>query len=105
RTLGPLERLIDATRRAADKDFSARVDVSNHDEFGELASSFNSMATRLGSQFTALMTLADIDRAILSRLDVDRVLETVVTRMRDIVPADHVSIAILDRNAGDMLRI
>ena len=105
RTLVPLERLIEGTRRAANKDFTVRVEVRGQDEFGELAASFNSMAARLGSQFTALMTLADIDRAILSRLDVDRVLETVVTRMREIVPADYVSIAVLDRNATDMLRI
>jgi diguanylate cyclase (GGDEF)-like protein len=105
RTLGPLEKLIDATRRAGDRDFSTRVDVPGDDEFGELATSFNSMAARLGSQFTALLTLADIDQAILSRLDLDRVIETVVMRMRDIVPADYVSIAIVDRNAPEMVRI
>ncbi len=79
--------------------------LCSDDEFGELASSFNSMAARLGSQFTALLTLADIDQAILSRLDLDHVIETVVTRMRDIVPADFVSIAIVDRNAPEMLCI
>ena len=105
RTLGPLEKLIDGTRRAGDRDFSARVDASSDDEFGELALSFNSMAARLGSQFTALLTLSDIDQAILSRLDLDRVIETVVMRMRDIVPADFVSIAIVDRNSPEMLRI
>ncbi len=105
RTLGPLRKLIDGTRRAGDGDLSVRVDVPSDDEFGVLASSFNSMAARLGSQFTALLTLADIDQAILSRLDLDRVIETVVTRMRDIVPADFVSIAIVDRNAPEMLRI
>jgi diguanylate cyclase (GGDEF)-like protein len=105
RTLGPLEKLIDGTRRAGDRDFSARVSVPTDDEFGELASSFNSMAERLGRQFTALLTLSDIDHAILSRLDLDRVIETVVVRMRDIVPADFVSIAIVDRNAPAMLRV
>jgi hypothetical protein len=48
-----------------------------------LAQSFNTMAARLGGEFTALMTLADIDQAILSRLDLDRVIETVVMRMRE----------------------
>ena len=105
RTLGPLEKLIDGTRRAGERDFSARVDVRSNDEFGELATSFNSMAARLGGQFTALLTLADIDQAILSRLDLDRVIETVVMRMRDIVPADFVSIAIVDRNAPAMARV
>ena len=67
RILDPLEKLIDGTRRAGNQDFSTRVDVSVDNEFGELATSFNSMASRLGSQFTALTTLADIDDAILSR--------------------------------------
>jgi diguanylate cyclase (GGDEF)-like protein len=105
RTLVPLERLIEGTRRAGNRDFAVRVDVRGNDEFGELAASFNSMAARLGSQFTALMTLADIDRAILSRLDVDRVLETVATRMREIVPADCISIGVLDRNASAIMRL
>ena len=105
RTLGPLEKLIEGTRRAGEQDFSTRVAVSSDDEFGELATVFNSMASRLGGQFKALLTLADIDHAILSRLDLDRVIETVVMRMRDIVPADYVSIAIVDRNAPAMVRI
>jgi len=105
RTLGPIEKLIDGTRRAGERDFSTPVVVPAGDEFGELATSFNSMVARLGSQFTALLTLADIDQAILARLDLDRVIETVVTRMRDIVPADYVSIAIVDRNAAEMVRV
>ena len=105
RTVGPIQKLIDGTRRVAEQDFSTRVIVPGGDEFGELAVSFNSMAARLGSQFTALLTLSDIDQAILSRLDLDRVIETVVMRMRDIVPADYVSLAIIDRNAPEMVRI
>lgn len=105
RTLVPLENLIDGTRRAADQDFSARLDVPGNDEFSELAISFNAMNARLGNQFTALMTLAEIDRAILSRLDVDRVIETVVTRIRDIVQTDYVSVAVLDHTAAGMMRI
>ena len=62
------------------------------------------MAARLGGEFTALLTLADIDHAILSRLDLDRVIETVVMRMREVVPADYVSVAIVDRNAPAMVR-
>jgi diguanylate cyclase (GGDEF)-like protein len=105
RTLIPLGKLTAGTRRAADQDFTVRVDEDAQDEFGDLARSFNAMTARLGSQFNALMTLADIDRAILSRLDVSRVLETVVLRLRDIVPAEFVSVAVLDRNAGAILRI
>ena len=81
------------------------MSVAGKDEFSELAVSFNAMNARLGSQFTALTTLAAIDRAILSRLDIDRVIETVVTRIRDIVQSDYVSVAVLDRAAPRMMRI
>jgi diguanylate cyclase (GGDEF)-like protein len=102
RMLSPLEMLIDGTRRAGNQDFSARL---GDDELGELATSFNSMASRLGSQFSALVTLADIDDAILSRHELDRVVDTAVLRMREIVPADLVSIAIVDRSAPDRMRV
>jgi len=105
RTLRLLEGLREGIRRVGQKDFSARVDVGPNDELGDLAASFNSMAAHLGGEFTALLTLADIDHAILSRLDLDRVIETVVMRMREVVPADYVSIAIVDRNASAMVRI
>jgi nitrogen fixation/metabolism regulation signal transduction histidine kinase len=94
----PLERLIEGTRRAANKDFGVRVDVANNDEFGELARSFNTMAARLGRQFTALSTLADIDRAILSRPEVERVIEAVLWRISAIVPVQHAGIVIADRH-------
>ncbi len=61
-----------------EKDFTARVDARGNDEFDGLATSFNTMAARLGGEFTALLTLSDIDQAIVSRLDLDRVIETVV---------------------------
>lgn len=105
RMLRPLDKLIDGTRRAGNQDFSIRLDDSGDDDLGELAKSFNSMASRLGSQFNALVTLTDIDDAILSRHDLDRVVDTALRRMRDIVPADIVSIAIADRNAPGSLRI
>ncbi|MEO8302665.1 MAG: EAL domain-containing protein [Betaproteobacteria bacterium] len=105
RMLHPLEKLIDGTRRAGNQDFSIRLDDSGDDDLGELATSFNSMASRLGSQFNALTTLTDIDDAILSRHDLDRVVDTALKRMRDIVPADIVSIAIADRAATGSLRI
>ena len=103
--LRPLQAVGEVARRVSEKDFSARVDVTGNQELGELAQSLNTMAARLGGEFTALMTLADIDQAILSRLDLDRVIETVVMRMREVVPADYVSVAIVDRNAPAMVRI
>ncbi len=105
RTLVPLERLIEGTRRAANKDFSTQVRVEGDDEFAELASSFNTMTSRLGQQFTALSTLAEIDRAILARPDVVLVIEAVLRRIRAIVPAQHTCIGIVDRDDPDAMLV
>src|SRR5450755_2185522 len=63
------------------------------------------MNARLGHQFSALTTLAEIDKAILSRLDVDGVLEIVVAQISNIVNSAFVSVAILDDAAPGMMRI
>jgi diguanylate cyclase (GGDEF)-like protein len=105
RSLRALNDLREGLRRVGEKDFSARIDARGNDELNGLGPSFNTMAARLGGEFTALLTLSEIDQAIVSRLDLDRVIETVVMRMRDVVPADFVSIAIVDRNAPAMVRI
>jgi len=96
RTLVPLERLIDGTRRIGAQRFGERIEIVRRDEFGELADAFNTMAARLGKQFHALTTLSEIDRVILSTLDVDRVLTMILARLNDIVPADFVCITIAD---------
>lgn len=104
RNLVPLERLQEGTRRIAMRDFESRVTVTSGDEFEELAASFNTMASRLGRQFNALTTMAEIDRAILSALDQKDIATTVLTRMRDILPCDGVSVTLVDSNATDTAR-
>jgi len=104
RTLVPLERLIDGTRRLAAQSFGDRITISRRDEFGELANSFNAMASRLGKQFHALTTLSEIDRVILSTLDVDRVLAMILARIRDVVPVDCICITIVDPDSTETAR-
>ena len=82
RSLVPLERLQEGTRRIAARDFESRAAVTSGDEFEELAGSFNAMASRLGRQFNTLATMAEIDRAILSALDTRKIVDVVLTRMR-----------------------
>ncbi len=96
RSLVPLEALQAGTRRIADRQFESRVLVTSGDEFQELAGSFNSMASRLGRQFTALETASEIDRAVLSALDVTQIVETVLVRARDVCPCDMVCVVLPD---------
>ena len=104
RTLVPLERLIEGTRRLGRSDFSTAVEVLGRDEFGELAGSFNLMAVRLGRQFDTLTALSTIDRAILSELDMDRIVDEVLRRLKESFKADCVSISVVDHDLPGKLR-
>ena len=100
RSLVPLEKLQEGTRRIAQRDFDSRVTVTSGDEFQELATSFNAMATRLGQQFNTLSMVNEIDRAILSALDTGQVAATLLSRMHEILPCDSVSVTFLNVNGA-----
>jgi putative nucleotidyltransferase with HDIG domain len=94
--LVPLEKLKAGTERTANREFDSRVEVTSGDEFEELATSFNNMTQQLGRQFHALESMAEIDRAILSTTNTEKIVETVLGRVPDIVPCDGLSVAVLD---------
>jgi diguanylate cyclase (GGDEF)-like protein len=96
----PLHALHDGTRRLAEQAFDTRVEISSGDEIEELADSFNVMATRIGRQFTAVETAAEVDRAVLSLMDRARIVETALERLPDLVPVEGSSLTLLDSAAG-----
>lgn len=102
KSLIPLERIKEGTKRIANQDFDSRVKVNSRDEFEEVAESFNAMARQLGRQFKTLTTMVEIDRAILSVLDTDKIVNTVLTRMREVFPCKGMSITIIESNPGDV---
>jgi putative nucleotidyltransferase with HDIG domain len=64
------------------------------DEVDELGTSFEAMADRMYEQLRTLTAIHEIDRAVLSTLDPSKIVETVLTRVRDIAPCDAVTMAI-----------
>ena len=64
KSLTPLERLQEGTRRLATGDLETRVEVASRDEFEDLATSFNLMARRLERQFNALAMRREIGAAL-----------------------------------------
>ncbi len=105
RTLAPLKKLIDGTARLRNKEFSTRVNIVSDDEFGDLAASFNAMASRLGRQFDVMTTLSAIDRAILFDLEIDRVMEEVLCSLRQIFKLRCVGIAVTERDVPDEMEL
>lgn len=105
RTMVPLERLIEGTRRLARRDFAARVRHDSRDEFGELARSFNHMASQIGTQIQAMEVHASIDREIVNGLDVPLILQQVARRLGQLLSPAPVAVLELDRSARDLVRV
>ena len=102
--LVPLGILMTGTRRLAANDFSTRVEVASEDEFGELGEAFNSMSGRLGRQFQVSQAHSEIDRLILERNDLDRIVESALFHAKLLLPAVRLSTVLLDRNDQDLGR-
>ena len=96
RSMVPLEKLQEGTKRIAAQDFNSPVTIKSGDEFEELAASFNTMAIQLDKQFNILTMLNEIDRAILSATETEKIVAVVLAFMHDVSPCDHVSVTLLD---------
>ena len=101
RSLGPLEKLREGTKRLAAHQFDQPVEVGSKDEFEDLAQSFNRMARELAQHFGTLSAMNEIDRAALSQLDVSRIVETVLAHVPRALPCDTVSVALSRRGRSD----
>jgi putative nucleotidyltransferase with HDIG domain len=99
-SMDPLEKLQEGTQRIAARDFDSRVHVESQDEFQDLATSFNAMANRLGRQFNALTTINEIDRAVLSALDTDVIVDTVLARARGVIECDGVALSLAESDGA-----
>jgi putative nucleotidyltransferase with HDIG domain len=102
KSLVPLERLKEGTRRLANRDFATPVVVSSRDEFQDLADSFNTMATEIDRQFKTLTTIAEIDRAILSSLDPRDIVSRLLERIHELLPCTVAIIGMIDDNPSEM---
>jgi len=94
--LMPLASLQEATQRIANGNFSGHVNVSSDDEFAVLGNAFNIMADRLGSQFTSLSAMAEIDRLILSSFDARFIVSTVLAHAGSLTPCAVAAVLELD---------
>jgi len=99
RTMIPLGRLQEGTRRITSGDLGARVTVPGIDEFSELASSFNFMATRIEKQVNSLKTVNEMDRTILSSWNIEQIVEAVIVGLHNLFRCDFVSITLFDPNS------
>src|SRR6266581_6342099 len=96
RNLVPLARLKEGTQGISRGDFQTRVEVNSGDEFTELAESFNSMACRIEKQMNSLKIVNEIDRAILSAWDIEKIVDVLSGRLGELIAHDLVSVNLFE---------
>jgi diguanylate cyclase (GGDEF)-like protein len=105
RQVRPLEQLNRATQKVSRRDFTAHVETRGDDEFGDLARSFNAMSGQLKQQFSALETLAEIDRLLLRTPDLERILDALLPRVAAVLGCPCASVLLIDGDAKEQSRV
>ena len=100
KSMAPLVELQSGTRRIAQRDFGSQVQVSSGDEFEDLANSFNEMAGTLRKQFSALTAINEIDRAVLAALNIETIVDTILSATQRVMACDGLSVGLAVPN-GD----
>ncbi len=85
KTLVPLEHLIEATKKVSKGNFSP-VKIVGNSEFSDLANAFNTMSTHIEKQLGTLQSLSELDREIVTKLDVQAIISQVMSRMHKLQP-------------------
>lgn len=105
RSLTPIDSLMEGARQVSRGCFSHRVVSGTRDEFQQLAEAFNHMSTRLDSQFRLLSARSELDREILSHLEIERIIEKTLPRLSLFFPCTAGVIAYVDKKRSGQVRI
>ncbi len=95
-TLKPLRQLHEAAKQVSDGDLSTQVEIDTGDEFSQLGGTFNQMANHLRQQFQRMEVMSEIDRMILSTLDISSIVKTILQRSCDIVACQQVTVILFN---------
>jgi diguanylate cyclase (GGDEF)-like protein len=105
RILVPLHAVLDGMRRVAARDFGSPVPVTDRDEFGQMAESFNAMTAQLGLHFRTLSAFAEIDRTILTTVDIRQVAEIALDCIQEISRIKVASLGLLEADTPDCTKV
>ncbi|MFO7839006.1 MAG: HD domain-containing phosphohydrolase [Desulfosalsimonadaceae bacterium] len=94
--LDPLEKLKLGIQRISGQNFASPIRVKSHDEFEVVADALNDMASQLGRQFRAMETINEVDRAILSSLEPEVIINKMLSGMQKLLSCSHVAVILAD---------
>ena len=100
-----LESLTRSTHRIAMQDFSAAAPADGNDEVSKLANAINAMARHLDASLSAQQILAQMDDAILTKLDVGALIRSALRCIRLVTLGEVVVLGLFENDAADSLRL
>jgi diguanylate cyclase (GGDEF)-like protein len=100
-----IDRLIRSTRRIGRQDFSALVPQEGSDEVAVLSRAFNEMARNLGTSLAVQGILAQMDDAILTKLDVGALIRSALRCMRHVTQAEVVVLGLFETDTAESMRV
>jgi putative nucleotidyltransferase with HDIG domain len=89
--------LAENTARVGRGDFDGYLDIRSGDEFEEVAASFNTMSAQLKRHFETLSVRGQLDRAVLSSLQVAEIVGRVLDWLPRLLDCDAFAVVVLDR--------
>jgi diguanylate cyclase (GGDEF)-like protein len=100
-----LESMTETTSRIARQDFSGAVLDGGQDEVGKLAGAIHSMARDLDASLAAQQILAEMDDAILTKLDVGALIRNALRCLRLVTRGEVVVLGLFETATTDTLRV
>ncbi len=116
RVIEPLHILRQAVDRMATGELSQEINIQYHDELGELAESFVTMATefsglidtlevRIQERIKHLEKGAEISRRLTSILDIDELFQYAINRIQSEFKFYYAHIYLLEKDTGDLVMV
>ena len=100
-----LQRLMAAAHSIAKQDFAISLPVKGSDELAQLTRCVNEMARTLGTSLSIQGILAQMDDAILTKLDVAALIRNALRCMRYVAESDLVVLGLFESDAADTMRL
>ncbi len=94
----PITALTETSRRLAGGDFTPPTALRRNDEIGDLSLAFAEMARSLHRRELRLTALNEIGQVVNSLQEVEEILHFVVERVRELLPFERFSIALLQED-------
>ncbi len=90
KNLDIIRQLIDGTRKILNNNYDSAIKINSDDEFGELAVSFNEMASGLRNINTEYQRFYKIDQLILSSSDSEEIVKSIIHCLAAIIDCESV---------------